>query len=282
MPEAGGLCALNIDPEAAAAAYRERVVGPYRGILPELAVKSMEEQLSGACTVEIAAFDEYTKLLGDPAATAGFDHIIFDTALTGHTLRLLKLPAAWTGLIETNTTGTSCLAPLAGLEAQKALYDSSLCTLSDPVLVSRPEPSALAEAEGTRAELAPMGMMNQFLFLNGVSTAQDPRDAAAHALEARGRDALAGIPPNLGGLSRVEIPLLPYAPMGVPNLRAVFGRQLAGDAAPHLRDAIKSADPTLAELVDEIEKTGRGDFTSVRNVGRRPRGVVVTLFANWR
>jgi arsenite-transporting ATPase len=263
VPEAERLFALNIDPEAAAAAYRERVVGPYRGILPEAAVSSMEEQLSGACTVEIAAFDEFTKLLGDPTATAGFDHILFDTAPTGHTLRLLKLPAAWTGFIATNTTGTSCLGPLAGLQAQKALYDSSLRMLSDPaattlVLVSRPERSALAEAERTRVELAELGMTNQCLILNGIFTAQDRADAAACALEARGREALAGIPSRLGSLPRVEVPLLPYAPMGVPNLRAVFGRGLAREAAPHPHLEKQAAAPTLAELVDEIEKAGRG------------------------
>ena len=144
--------ALNIDPEAAARAYRERVIGPYRGVLPDSALKSMEEQLSGACTVEIAAFDEFTKLLGDAKATAGFDHIIFDTAPTGHTLRLLKLPAAWAGFIATNTSGTSCLGPLSGLGAQKSLYDASLNALTDPsistlILVSRPERAALRRSE---------------------------------------------------------------------------------------------------------------------------------------
>ena len=133
VPGAEGLFALNIDPEAAAKAYRERVINPYRGVLPEASINSMEEQLSGACTVEIAAFDEFTKLLGDAQATARFDHIIFDTAPTGHTLRLLKLPAAWTGFIATNTTGTSCLGPLAGLETQKSLYDASLNALTDRV-----------------------------------------------------------------------------------------------------------------------------------------------------
>jgi arsenite-transporting ATPase len=252
VPGAQGLFALNIDPEAAAAAYRDRVVGPYRGVLPEAAVNSMEEQLSGACTVEIAAFDEFTKLLGDADATAGFDHIIFDTAPTGHTLRLLKLPAAWTGFIATNTTGTSCLGPLAGLQAQKELYDASLRTLSDAgsttlVLVSRPEVSALAEADRTRAELAATGVTNQVLFLNGIFVARDQSDPAARALEQRGREALEKIPEGLRRLPAFKVPLLPYAPMGVRNLRAVFTEGDRGDAAP-----------PLAELIDEIEKAGHG------------------------
>ncbi len=264
VPGADGVFALNIDPEAAAAAYRDRVVGPYRGVLPEAAVNSMEEQLSGACTVEIAAFDEFTKLLGDANATTGFDHIIFDTAPTGHTLRLLKLPAAWTGFIATNTTGTSCLGPLAGLQAQKALYDASLRTLSDAasttlVLVSRPESSALAEADRTRAELADMGVTNQYLFLNGVFVARDQSDPAARALEQRGREALGKTPAGLRRLPTFEVPLLPYAPMGVRNLRAVFTDGDWGDApVQHGSGREAAAAPPLAELIDEIEKAGHG------------------------
>lgn len=264
VPGAEGLFALNIDPEAAAKAYRERVVGPYRGVLPEASINSMEEQLSGACTVEIAAFDEFTKLLGDPQATAGFDHIIFDTAPTGHTLRLLKLPAAWTGFIAENTTGTSCLGPLAGLETQKALYDSSLRALTDSstttlILVSRPERSALAEANRSRAELAAMGVAGQRLFLNGVFAARNRDDAAACALEARGREALAGMPAELASLPRAEVPLLPYAPMGVENLRNVFAGEAQIRTAPsHHRSAAVESDPPLSWLIDELETKGRG------------------------
>ena len=131
-----GLWALNLDPEAAAREYRERVVGPYRNLLPPAAVKSMEEHLSGACTVEIAAFDEFAHLLGDPAATGEFDHVVFDTAPTGHTLRLLTLPSAWTGFVEQSAFGTSCLGPLAGLKKQRALYDATVKALGDPAATS--------------------------------------------------------------------------------------------------------------------------------------------------
>jgi arsenite-transporting ATPase len=264
IPGAEGLWALNIDPEAAARAYRERVVGPYRGVLPDAAIRSMEEQLSGACTVEIAAFDEFTKLLGDERATSEFDHIIFDTAPTGHTLRLLKLPAAWSGFIAQNTTGTSCLGPLSGLQTQQALYESSQRSLSDPatttlVLVSRPEAPALAEAERTRAELAEMGLTNQHLFLNAVFVASDSADTAALALEARGRDALQNMPESLAVLPRLEVPLLPFAPMGVFNLRRVFASDssVARPVNPEHPDRSKLPGP-LVSLIDEIEKMGHG------------------------
>jgi arsenite/tail-anchored protein-transporting ATPase len=199
IPAISTLFAMNLDPEKSAAEYRERMVGPYRGLLPEAAVKSMEEQFSGSCTLEIAAFDEFSRLLGDPAATAEFDHVIFDTAPTGHTLRLLTLPSAWDGFMEQNTTGTSCLGPLAGLQAQQKLYQESVKALGDPavttlVLVARAEASALREAARTSGELAELGVRNQHLVVNGVFNAIDSNDPYAVALQQRGAAALAATP----------------------------------------------------------------------------------------
>ncbi len=263
VPKVPGLSALNIDPEQAAHDYRERVVGPYRGVLPAVAVASIEEQLSGACTVEIAAFDEFSKLLGDEAVTAGFDHVIFDTAPTGHTLRLLELPAAWSTFIDTNVAGTSCLGPLSGLNAHRALYAASNAALRDGarttlVLVARPDRSSLREAERTRAELAHLGVTNVQLILNGVFRARDAGDATAVAMEARGRASLEELPPGLRALARVDVPLLPFGLVGVEALR-VMGSLNAGGPEPVPAIGASSLETeTLGELVDEIAKGGKG------------------------
>ncbi|MCL4370966.1 MAG: arsenical pump-driving ATPase [Chloroflexi bacterium] len=265
VPSVPGLFAMNIDPEAAAREYRDRVVGPYRGLLPEAALASMEEQLSGACTVEIAAFDKFSELLGDPEATRHFDHVLFDTAPTGHTLRLLKLPSAWTGFIATNTTGTSCLGPLEGLSSQRALYEASIQTLSDPtattiVLVSRPEGPALTEAGRTWRELGQVADARYHLVINGVFKATDSGDRLALALEELGREALREMNGPLAQLPRSEVPLLPFAPMGVERLRALASASNGtGSLAPPSSNGTARPDAApLSRLIDEIAASGRG------------------------
>ena len=265
VPSVAGLFAMNIDPETAAREYRDRVVGPYRDLLPAAAVASMEEQLSGACTVEIAAFDKFSELLGDPGATRDFDHVLFDTAPTGHTLRLLKLPSAWTGFIETNTTGTSCLGPLEGLSSQRALYEASIQTLSDPtattiVLVSRPEGPALAEAARTWRELGQVADARYHLVVNGVFEATDSGDSLALALEEQGREALRQMDGGLAQLPCSEVPLLPFAPMGAEGLRALASAAAGARSLvlPAPNGRVRLAAAPLDRLIDEIAGAGHG------------------------
>lgn len=264
IPAIATLFAMNLDPEKSAAEYRERMVGPYRGLLPEAAVKSMEEQFSGSCTLEIAAFDEFSRLLGDPNATTEFDHVIFDTAPTGHTLRLLTLPSAWDGFMEQNTTGTSCLGPLAGLQDQQKLYQESVKALSDPavttlVLVARAEASALREAARTSRELAELGVTNQHLVVNGVFQAIDASDPYAVALEQRGTLALAAIPEDLKAFPQSIVPLSPDGILGIDSLRRL-GKV---DPTAVYRSSEENAErveglPMLSDLLDDLVAPGHG------------------------
>jgi arsenite-transporting ATPase len=264
IPGLATLWAMNLDPEKAAAEYRERMVGPYRGLLPEAAVKSMEEQFSGSCTLEIAAFDEFSRLLGDPAATAEFDHVIFDTAPTGHTLRLLTLPSAWDGFMQNNTTGTSCLGPLAGLQAQQKLYQDSVRALGDPalttlVLVARAEPSALREAARTSHELAELGVLNQHLVVNGVFQATDIRDPYAVALQQRGEVALEAMPEGLNGFPRTTIPLSPHGILGLDSLRQLGSIASSPSGVESTEDITRVEDlPCLGSIIDELVAPGHG------------------------
>ena len=256
------LAALNIDP-AAAAAYREKLVGPYRGKLPDAILRGMEEQLSGACTMEIAAFDEFSRLLGQPEATAEFDHVIFDTAPTGHTLRLMTLPTAWTGFLDSSTTGNSCLGPLAGLEKQRVIYENAVAALADGerttlVLVSRAQRAALTEAERTSDELAAIGVRNQRLILNGLFEAVDG-DPVALALQQRGAAALANAGAFLNRMRVSKVPLRANNLVGIPALRAITQNGIQIEP-PHVGSfgEILPTTETLASLVDDIAKAGRG------------------------
>lgn len=265
IPAVPRLFALNVDPEAAAQAYRDRIVGPVRGKLPEATVRGMEEQLSGACTTEIAAFDEFTALLTDHQATEAFDHVIFDTAPTGHTLRLLKLPNAWSGFLDKNESGASCLGPLAGLEKQRKQYKAAVAALADEtktvlVLVSRPQRAALAEAARTSAELASLKILNQRLVINGLMPEPHNGDPLAAALRRRDREALANLPDSLKRLPTDRVPLQARNLVGVAALRAMCGPSAAPSSSTVSRpsEARPLGVAALGELLKQIEADGHG------------------------
>lgn len=263
IPAVPRLSALEIDPEAAASAYRERLVGPVRGVLPDDVVKGIEESLSGACTTEIAAFDEFTALLTNAALTADYEHIIFDTAPTGHTIRLLQLPGAWSGFLEAGKGDASCLGPLAGLEKQRNQYKAAVEALADPlqtrlVLVARAQQATLREVARTHEELAAIGLKQQHLVINGilphVEAATDPLAAAIHERE---QTALKNIPTTLTALPRDHVELKPFNLVGLEALR-----QLLTDLPPQAPAAVDSPieldEPGMADLIDGIAADGHG------------------------
>ena len=264
IPAVPNLWALEIDPQAAAQAYRDRIVGPVRGVLPDEAVRSIEEQLSGACTTEIAAFDEFTALLTDAALTAGYEHILFDTAPTGHTIRLLQLPGAWSGFLEAGQGDASCLGPLAGLEKQRSQYQQAVAALADVqrtrlVLVARAQRATLREAARTHEELAAIGLSQQHLVINGVFPADAVgQDALAAAIVRREQATLADIPLALQALPRDQIALKPFNLVGLDALRHLLADAASpGPLAAAALPAMLAA-PDLAALVDDIAADGHG------------------------
>ncbi|PQA78809.1 arsenical pump-driving ATPase [Rhodoferax sp. TS-BS-61-7] len=263
VPGVPGLSVLNIDPDNAAQSYRARVLAQMDPASTEDERSQVQEQLSGACTTEIAAFDEFANLLSGDAA--GYDHVVFDTAPTGHTLRLLSLPKAWTGFLEGNDRGASCLGPHSGLKMQEARFAQALQTLSDAnqtmvVLVTRPDVGAITEAARTSLELQDLGLHNQRLAINGVFHASVADDAVATAFEALGTQALAAMPAHLQALPQDHIPLRAFDTVGLPALRALLQTResLAPPSTPTQTTQQVDARPTLAALTDALAAPGRG------------------------
>lgn len=258
------LSAIEIDPHAAAQGYRDRIVGPVRGLLPDDVVRGIEEQLSGACTTEVASFDEFTGLLTERAVAAAYDHIVFDTAPTGHTIRLLQLPGAWSSFLEAGKGDASCLGPLAGLERQKAQYRGAVDALADAqstrlILVARAQRTSLAEVARTLGELQAIGLTGQHLVVNGVlpEHAVDS-DPLARAIHARERAALAGMPASLRALPCDVVPLRGFNVVGLDAIRQLLDGPTVESSSvnPPIPPRIEAAG--LGALIDEIAPQAHG------------------------
>lgn len=251
------LVVSNLDPIQAAAEYRESVIAPYRGKLPDVVIRNMEEQLSGSCTVEIAAFNEFSNFITDKRVQEEYDHIIFDTAPTGHTLRMLQLPSAWSNFISESTHGASCLGQLSGLESKKDVYRKAVETLSDGnlttlILVSRPEDVPLKEAERASKELADIGVNNQTLVVNGVLAAYD--DPISESLYKRQQIALLKMPERLQSMETYKIPLRAYNIIGVENVRAF----LTSNWYDMQKEEIRAGNPKqLSDVIEDLYRTGK-------------------------
>lgn len=263
-----GLYAMNINPIDAAGEYRERMVGPYRGILPDATIQQMEEQLSGACTVEIAGFSEFSKFVGDEVAIKDYDHVVLDTAPTGHTLRLLNLPAAWNNFIETNKTGSSCLGPVSGLSEQKILFEKVVTALKNPektllVLVSRAEGMSFTEANRASLELRELGLSNQHLIINGLF-ATSSEDNVACAFAEKTGVAIQAMPDELKILPTTNVLFRPSGVMGIEGLKDVCCRDFdvnvkvnKADFDVKSKEVFKKLEP-WQDLLHDLEKDGNG------------------------
>ncbi len=257
IPGVPNLAVANLDPIQAAAEYRESVIAPYRGKLPESVIANMEEQLSGSCTIEIAAFNEFSGFITDDRVQQEYDHIIFDTAPTGHTLRMLQLPSAWSNFISESTHGASCLGQLSGLESKKAIYKQAVETLADGslttlILVTRPETAPFKEAERASGELAALGVNNQVLIINGVL--MEHSDALSFSLYEKQRSALAAMPESLRSFPLYLVPLRAYNVTGLENVRALLHTD---HVTAHAQTLNAAHIPTLNDVIDELAAQGK-------------------------
>lgn len=294
IKEVSNLVVLNLNPEEAAREYKESVMAPYRGKLPETVLNNMEEQLSGSCTVEIAAFNEFSTFITDKDIQRQYDHIIFDTAPTGHTLRMLQLPSAWSDFISESTHGASCLGQLSGLESKKDMYKQAVETLGDGevtklILIARAEYSPLKEAKRASKELRDLGVNNQMMIINGILELDEGSkdDDVSNKLYSKQQEALKNIPDYLKDMETYRIPLRSYSMTGVKNIRLMLKENYLETEEGKLK---RQDIPNLKELIDDLYISkkrviftmgkggvGKTSLAAVIAVGLSRKGVKVHL-----
>lgn len=248
---------INLDPLEAAHNYKESVVGPFRGKLPDSVIENMEEQLSGSCTVEIAAFNEFSNFITNSKLNTDYNHIIFDTAPTGHTLRMLQLPSAWTDFISESTHGASCLGQLSGLDTKKETYKKAVENLSDKslttlVLVTRPDKTPLNEVARASKELSEIGIKNQILVINGVLENYD--DDLSENIFNKQKLALENMPEMLTEFDTYTIALRSYNITGIDSIRNLLKKDQINEQKVEVKGKLFNLDDVVSDLVKNNRK----------------------------
>lgn len=248
---------INLDPLEAAHNYKESVVGPFRGKLPDSVIENMEEQLSGSCTVEIAAFNEFSNFITNSKLNTDYNHIIFDTAPTGHTLRMLQLPSAWTDFISESTHGASCLGQLSGLDSKKETYKKAVENLSDKslttlVLVTRPDKTPLNEVARASKELSEIGIKNQILVINGVLEHYD--DDLSESIFNKQKLALENMPEMLTEFDTYTIALRSYNITGIDSIRNLLKKDQINEQKVEVKGKLFNLDDVVSDLVKNNRK----------------------------
>lgn len=243
------LWAMEIDPDKATEEYRERILGPFRAIMPEDVVKVLEEQFQSPCTTEMASFDRFVDFMdrGD------FDLVIFDTAPTGHTIRLLELPVDWSRHIEESAKGSgqTCLGPVQAIQESKAKYDRAIALLTNPahtrfIFVLQPEQTAIFETERSAKELQGIGVQSQELIVNGilpVEACDQPFFRKRHEMQQRHQAEIRSRFP----LPIREMLLRDGEVKGIASLREV-AEALRGDGSGSLASVAREVEP-IGEVI---------------------------------
>lgn len=231
------LWAARIGQKEALHEYRERILGALKDC-DESARRSVEEDLNSPCAEEMAALEKFIAYF-EPK---GYDVIVFDTAPTGHTLRLLELPADWKGLIDlgTLTQQTSGESPARYVNVIETMRDRTRTSFA---FVMYPEYTPIIEAWRAAQDLkSQVGVEVAFVAANYLLSYAQGENSFFDKRRKQQKKYLSLIREKFR-LPMLSIPLLKRQPEGLVGLRRlsedVF-RDLFLDQADARRTATKN------------------------------------------